>query len=413
MHRETCLCAEIPTLETRTRIVLVMHYREVPKPTATGPLALRALPNSELLIHGKKDERVDLNPLFDGERRVLLLYPGEGARPLDEVVRDDDPRPVTLIVPDGNWRQAQRAARRLPGASRAEPVFLPVGLPTEWGLRHEPKEGGLATFEAIARALGALESKSVQEELERLFRAMVHDTWSMRGKAAPNPVAPRDEAPLDIVYRDEQLVCVNKPAGALVHRGWGRDERPVLQRLRDQLGCRVYPVHRLDRATSGALLFGLDPSSTRAMQDQFAERLVKKRYLGLCRGHDSSLTLVDHALEAREGAPKKPAVTEFRLLGSAGRYGLFEARPLTGRNHQIRRHLKHASHPLIGDVRYGKGEHNRHFREEYGFHRLALHCLSLELSHPLTGEPLSLRAPLDEAFHGVLERLELASRVDT
>jgi tRNA pseudouridine65 synthase len=403
------LCAEVPRLEVSTEVVLVMHYREVPKTTATGPLALRALSRGTLLVHGKADERLDLNPLFDQGRRVLLLYPSDDAVPLDQVVADGDPRPFTLVVPDGNWRQAQRAAKRLPGLERAERVFLPSGRPTEWGLRHEPKAGGLATFEAIARALGVLESSEVQTRLEALFHRMVEDTWKMRGVMPPPPSSA--EEPLDILYRDDRVVCINKPAGALVHRGWGRDERPLLQRLRDQLGRLVYPVHRLDRATSGALLFALDGADARHLQEQFAGRRVDKRYLGLCRGH-AELGRIEHALESESGDVRKPAVTDFRLLGAAGRYGLYEARPLTGRTHQIRRHLKHVSHPLIGDVRYGKGEHNRHFRQEYGFRRLGLHCFALTFEHPASGDTVHVHAPLDEEFRQLLRRLELLDLVE-
>jgi len=429
-----CLCSEIPVLELTTRIVLVMHYREVPKTTATGPLALAALPNSQLLVHGRADQLLDLNPLFDEGRRVLLLFPSKDARPLEEVITDADPRPVTLIVPDGNWRQATRAARRLPGVERAERVLLPAGTPTEWGLRTELKVGGLATFEAIARSLGVLEGAAIQEQLEVLFRRMVKDTWAMRGLAPGEQPRPRrtfeapgtfegepsgepdfesieppanGDIPLEILYQDEFLVAVNKPAGALVHRGWGRDARPVLQMLRDQIGRHVYPVHRLDRSTSGVLLFTFDPEDVTRLQAQFDARAVKKSYLALCRGHDPELRRVDHALARDKSSERRPAITDFRFLGAAGRYGLYEARPLTGRLHQIRRHLKHASHPLIGDVRYGKGDHNRHFRENYGFHRLGLHCRSLEFSHPRSGELVTLRAQLTADFRSLLEALDL------
>lgn len=400
-----------------------MHQNEVIKPSATGPLALECLPNSERLIHGVRDQRLDLNPLFETGSRVLVLYPGEGARVLDEVVADGDPRPITLIVPDGNWRQAQRAARRVPGVERAEPVLLGPGGPTEWGIRLETKEGGLATFEAIARALGVIEGPAVEAAMMTVFRLMVKESWEMRGATPilPEPVAgaggagtdlasaamaaAADAEPLDILFEDDALVVINKPAGTLVHRGWGDDDEPLLQRLRDQLGQRLHPIHRLDRATSGALLFGKSSEVARNLSDQFAARTVVKRYIALCRGHDPALSLVDHPLAPEKGDERKPAVTQFRLLGHHGRYGLYEATPLTGRVHQIRRHLKHASHPIIGDVRYGKGEHNRIFRDHYGFHRLALHCFRLELAHPRTGERLVIQAPLSAEFAGLLVRL--------
>lgn len=408
----------MPRFALETRVALCMHYKEVPKTTATGPLALAALENSELFVHGLRQSPLDLNPLFDVGRQVLLLYPSEDAVVLDEDFRKLDPRPITLVVPDGSWRQAARAARRIPGLERARRVVLPKERPTEWGLRSEPKDGGLATFEAIARALGLLESRQVQEELEALFRRMVSETFAMRGgvveeksaRSLPLPPAPSEvEEPLEILHRDEHVVVVNKPAGLLVHRGWADDARPALQRVRDQVGARVYPVHRLDRSTSGVLLFALSPEDARLCQAEFDAGRVNKRYLALCRGTDPSLGVVDHPLSNEDGSEKKPAVTHFRLLGASGRYGLYEARPLTGRTHQIRRHLKYMSHPIIGDVRYGKGEHNRYFRERFGFHRLALHAESLEMLHPRTGETMIWRAPLPAAFSKVLSELGIVT----
>jgi len=191
------------------------------------------------------------------------------------------------------------------------------------------------------------------------------------------------------------------------HRGWARDIRPALQRVRDQLGQPVFPLHRLDRATSGLLLFALSSEVARDMQSVLAAAETRKRYLALCRGCDPQLTRIDHPLARELGALKREAVTEFRLLGTFERYGLYEAMPLTGRTHQIRRHLKHASHPIIGDVRYGKGEHNRRFRERFAFHRLALHCHRLAFRHPRTGEQMLLEAPVDEAFTQLLTKIGL------
>lgn len=394
-------------------MVLVMHSRERTKSSATGPLALLALPNSECLIHGERDTRVDLTPFFVPDRRVLLLYPGEDARCLTDVVADGDPRLITIIVPDGNWRQAARAARRLPGVERVERVGLPTGLASEWGLRQETKEGGLSTFEAIARALGILEGAEVENQMMAVFRTMVRETWETRGAlhggsgGGREPSLPEPRVALTILYEDAHLVAVNKPAGALVHRGWGDDAVPILQQLRDQVGQHVYPVHRLDRATSGVLLFAKSSEVARDVHALFAGRAVTKQYLALCRGHDPLLVRVDHPLAKEKGGEAKSAVTEFRLIGRSGRYGLFDVTPVTGRMHQIRRHMKHASHPIIGDVRYGKGEHNRIFREEYGFHRLGLHCRALGLTHPRTGQVLLISASLSADFAEVLDRLSI------
>jgi tRNA pseudouridine65 synthase len=402
----------LPRLELRTRLVLVMHASERERPTATGPLAVECLPNSALHVHGLRDQPVDLAPEFATGRRVLVLFPADDARPLDAVAADADPRPVTLVVPDGSWSQARRAARRVPGLADAERVTLPAGAPTEWGIRAETKEGGLSTFEAIARSLAILEGPEVEAAMMPAFRRMVQETWQMPGRVeGPGPVAVAPAAaapPLDVLWIDDDLVVVNKPAGVVVHRGWAQDELPVLQRLRDQLGQRLHAAHRLDRGTSGALIFARSSAIAARLQDQFAAQEVEKRYLALCRGRDAGLTRVDHTLAAEPGAERKAAVTELRLLGASGRYGLFEARPLTGRLHQVRRHLKYASHPIIGDVRYGKGEHNRHFREAFGFGRLALHCRGVAFSHPRTGARIEVEAPLDAGFSAVLSALGIA-----
>lgn len=166
-----------------TRVVLVMHHREYPKTTATGPLALEILPNSELRIHGERDLPLDLSDLDTPERRTLLLYPGDDVPVLSRELLERDKRPVTLVVPDGTWRQASRMGRRLPGLGHAEMVRLPPGPPTEWGVRRENHPQGLATFEAIARALGIIESSAVQSGMEELFRLMVRHTLGARGCA--------------------------------------------------------------------------------------------------------------------------------------------------------------------------------------------------------------------------------------
>lgn len=411
MHVSLCICAQIPQLTLATRLVLIMHHQELARTTATGPLALRALPNSELHLHGTRDAPLDLHTLHDQGRRVLLLFPGEDSTPLTAALLAADPRPVTLVVPDGNWRQATRAARRIPGLERAQRVGLVAGPPSRYGLRHEPKAGGLATFEAIARAFGVLESPAVQAQLEAAFARMVDTTLATRGKVPGPTRAAVSGEPLELLYRDEDVVVVNKPAGMLVHRGWARDGVPALQILRDQLGQLVYPVHRIDRATSGALVFALSPEIAHVLQEALQARNIEKRYLALCRGRDPGLTRVDHALAKEKGAPPRPAVTDLRLLGQFERYGLYEARPISGRLHQIRRHLRHVSHPIIGDVRYGKGEHNRIFRERFGFHRLALHAWQLRLRHPRSGELLQIHAPPPPDFARLLVQLGLEQAV--
>ena len=179
MHLEHCLCSKMPRFDLRTRLCLVMHCRELKKPTATGPMALSVLKNSECYVHGDIERALDLRHLFEQKRRVLVLFPSEAATPLPELVPDG--RPYTLVVPDGNWRQASRVPRRVPGLDNAEPVTLPPGPLTAWGIRRETRAGGLSTYEAIARAFGYLESRKVQEEMEAYFELAVRTTHVMRG----------------------------------------------------------------------------------------------------------------------------------------------------------------------------------------------------------------------------------------
>lgn len=181
MHEHLCICQSIPRYALATRLVLVMHRRECQKTTATGPLALEALPNSELRIHGHHDRPLDFSDLNVPERRTLLLYPGDDAPILTRSFLDQDSRLVTLVVPDGNWRQAARMGRRLPGLEHAGMVRLPEGPETRWGIRRENHAHGLATFEAIARALGIIESPAVQSGMEELFGLMVQRTLLTRG----------------------------------------------------------------------------------------------------------------------------------------------------------------------------------------------------------------------------------------
>lgn len=201
---------------------------------------------------------------------------------------------------------------------------------------------------------------------------------------------------MDILYQDEDLVAVCKPSGLLVHRGWANDKVVAMTEVRDRLGRWVYPVHRLDRGSSGVLLFALSSQVAATLGRAFAKREIDKRYLALVRGIPDEHGVIDHPIPKRADGPRVPAVTEYRRVAVSGRYSLVAAMPRTGRLHQIRRHLKHISCPLIGDVRYGKGEHNRHFRDHYNLHRLALHCHWLAFRHPSSDEPMELQAPLTE-----------------
>ncbi len=228
---------------------------------------------------------------------------------------------------------------------------------------------------------------------------------------------------LPILYRDAHLVAINKPSGLLVHRSFldRHETRFALQLLRNQLQQPVFPVHRLDKPTSGVLLFALSSDVARKTCELFMQQQVTKTYLALVRGHAPEYCRIDHPLreeddrnpQAQRDKPAQPAITDIERLACVelpvavdryphSRYSLVRCQPLTGRRHQIRRHLKHISHPIIGDAKHGKGQHNRFFQQAYGVHRLLLAATEFRMPHPVTGEPLHLQAALDEPFRRLL-----------
>ena len=224
------------------------------------------------------------------------------------------------------------------------------------------------------------------------------------------PTEAADQLP--ILYQDDALVVVNKPSGLLVHRSPidRHETRFAVQILRDQLGRRVHPAHRLDKGPSGALAFALDRDTAATLAAKFAGQQVRKTYLAIVRGWPAASGLIEHSLEAVQDAyapaadtGPKPCRTEYRVVATVelplrvdryptSRYALVELEPDTGRRHQLRRHLAHVSHPIIGDSTYGKGRHNRVFADLYGVRRLLLACVRLEFAHPVTGEPLLIHA---------------------
>lgn len=207
-----------------------------------------------------------------------------------------------------------------------------------------------------------------------------------------------------ILHRDARCVAVDKPSGLSTHRGWDDSDDALLQRVRDEVNAYVYPIHRIDRGASGIVLFALDKEAARAFTDAWMSHEADKRYLAITRGHPAEHVVLDHPIPKAPGEERVEAKTELWRRETFGRYALVEARPYTGRLHQIRRHLKHLSCPLIGDVRYGKGEHNRLFRSAYGLHRIALHAAQLGFTHPTSGERIKLEAPLPADLRAPLER---------
>lgn len=218
---------------------------------------------------------------------------------------------------------------------------------------------------------------------------------------------------LRILFRDRWLCAIDKPCGLMVHKtALGDDQIFALQRLRDQLGQRVWPLHRLDRATSGVLLFALDAETATAMGQQIMAHQLDKRYLAVVRGFTDPSGCIDHPLATGDHRPDQPALTRYRRLATmelaepvgrypVARYSLVEAQPESGRTHQIRRHFKHIFHPLIGDTTYGEGRHNRLFRRLFACHRLLLHAVELKLVHPWTQQDLAVRAPTEGDFRHI------------
>lgn len=211
---------------------------------------------------------------------------------------------------------------------------------------------------------------------------------------------------IDELYRDEHMLVVNKPSGISVHRGWDGDPINVVRILRKLTNRYVHPVHRLDRPTSGALVFSFDSTTAALLQDHFRDKTIRKRYIALTRGVTPEVIRIDHPVPKKPGGDRVDAVTEVRRLAVIeDRYSLIEAYPETGRLHQIRRHLKHIDHPLVGDTRYGDGSVNRRFREDFGLHRLALHAARITFAHPHTGEELCIVAPPPDDLRVPLERM--------
>lgn len=220
--------------------------------------------------------------------------------------------------------------------------------------------------------------------------------------ARPAPIP----SSIHVIYRDDAIVVVDKPSGLSVHRGDDQGSTFALNLTRSAIGQWVYPVHRLDRATSGVLVFALSSEHARTLHDAFHAQMVSKVYLALVRGTPPPSGVIDSPMEKREGGPDVEAVTEYEtLFVSNRRLSLVEARPRTGRRHQIRRHLRRIDHPLAGDVRYGNGADNRRYRVELGLYRLGLHARRLSFAHPASGERVTFESAVPEDLAVPLRRI--------
>ena len=233
---------------------------------------------------------------------------------------------------------------------------------------------------------------------------------------------------MDILFKDQWLVAINKPAGLLVHRSMidRHETRFAVQMLRDQIGQHVYPIHRLDKPTSGILLFALNRDIARTMGEQFSERTTSKSYLAVVRGYAAKAERIDYPLKeeldkksdarADQDKPAQEAVTSYRRVATVelpyavgryetARYSLVELILETGRKHQLRRHMKHVFHPIVGDTTHGDGKQNQLFRDHFDCHRLLLASTSLTFDHPVSGEQTTIHAGLDTPFNAIIERL--------
>ena len=231
--------------------------------------------------------------------------------------------------------------------------------------------------------------------------------------------------PLLILHQDNDLVAINKPSGLLVHRSPidKHETRFAVQQLRNQIGQHVYPLHRLDKPTSGVLVFALSSESASFYSQQFREHQIAKTYLALVRGYGPGQMSIHHELSdeaddyagIKAGGDAKEALTHVKCLDQfeiplevdrypTTRLSLMQCEPITGRKHQIRRHLKHIGHPIVGDSRHGKGLLNRACEAYFGVGRLWLACTQMVLARR-DGSELVIDAGLAADFQQVLTQI--------
>jgi len=227
--------------------------------------------------------------------------------------------------------------------------------------------------------------------------------------------------PLEILYQDDYIIAINKPSGLLVHKSPidKHETQFALQLVRDQIGQYVHPIHRLDKPTSGVLLFALNAEIAQIMSELFRFHKVQKEYIAVVRGYTKDEELIDYPLkqmldtkeQKKEGITKEvqEAQTQYERLVTVelpyavsrypvARYSLVKLLPRSGRKHQLRRHMKHVFHPIVGDTKYGRGEHNKLFREKFDCHRLLLHSHRVTFVHPISKENIVIEATIDDMF---------------
>ncbi|MCB1583145.1 MAG: tRNA pseudouridine(65) synthase TruC [Marinicella sp.] len=233
---------------------------------------------------------------------------------------------------------------------------------------------------------------------------------------------------LPILYQDEHMVVIDKPSGLLVHRSMidKHETKFALQMTRDQIGQYVYPVHRLDKPTSGVLVMALSSEIAAKLTEQFTQKQIQKKYLALVRGYTDKTATIDYPLseqldriadkQARQDKLPQQAITHYKTLWQgeipvsvgrypSARYSLLSLTPETGRKHQIRRHMKHIFHPIVGDTTHGDGKHNTLFRERFNLGRLLLVAKEIRFEHPVTGEILQVSGFIGQEFEHILNEL--------
>ena len=233
----------------------------------------------------------------------------------------------------------------------------------------------------------------------------------------------------EVLYQDNDLIIINKPEGWLVHRSWldKHETVVVMQTLRDQIGQHVYPIHRLDRPTSGVLIFALSSEIARLLSEQFASNKIEKTYHAIVRGYVDGEAIIDYPLVeeldkiadkfANKDKPAQDAITFYKGLSKielpievgkykTARYSFVELKPQTGRKHQLRRHLKHIFHPIIGDSKHGDLHQNRAFSHYFAVKRLMLHASTVKIIHPITLKPLTIHAKLSDDWLKILREFK-------
>jgi tRNA pseudouridine65 synthase len=241
---------------------------------------------------------------------------------------------------------------------------------------------------------------------------------------------------LELLYQDPYLIAVNKPAGLLVHRSSiaRKEKQFALQTVRNQIGQHVFPVHRLDRPTAGVLLFALTSETARKTSELFLTGQIKKKYIAVVRGYTAECGTIQYDMKnmRNQGIPDRDlpvknkcyTASDYKRLATieidckvdkypTSRYSLVALFPRTGRRHQLRRHMKHIRHPIIGDTKYGNSTHNHFFRDFFNCNCLLLNAVSLKLRHPVTGAMVEISTRVSNEFESVLAKLNWSSFIES